>query len=247
MNKEIEFKHVVSLGHACAVAHEMEHLGLRSHSGPFDWQGSASLEATIELIKNNFKVFFDNLTPDTLWQRQVPSCYLMKACSIYFVHDFSEYKPLAEQIPAVKEKYERRVKNFYRDIVEPTLFVYYLSDNPSDVDFINNHSDYILSVLRSFNKFNDIVYIADPKNRINHECFYVENDEGRGIAYDFTKKSEEILNFFNTIPCPSSEREKNISFFKKDKRWGQKIRKKIRRIYYKLTRSVYHHYLYDFD
>lgn len=32
-----EYENVISLGYFCSVASEIERLGLRRHSGPFDW------------------------------------------------------------------------------------------------------------------------------------------------------------------------------------------------------------------
>lgn len=243
-----EYKHVISLGHACAVAHEMEHLGFRDHSGPFDWLASTRLEPKIDFIKNGFKTFFEDLTPQELYQRRVPSAYMMKDKFLYFIHDFNEYDSLEKQLPAVRAKFERRVKSFYEDVKEPTLFVYYLSDDPEDAKWIDENADYIIEVLRSFNPANDILYLADPKVKFAQPCFYVENDEGSDIAYDFTKKSDEILNFFEHLPYSAEQRERNIAFFKRNQMGGaKKLKKKIRMIYLRLTHKVYRHSLVSLD
>ena len=52
-----EFKHVISLGHLCATANDLERIGLRSSSGPLDWCESHELEKIMLLIQNNFNGF----------------------------------------------------------------------------------------------------------------------------------------------------------------------------------------------
>jgi len=244
-----EYQHVISLGHACAVAHELEHLGYREHSGPFDWQGSRSLSAKISFMKNGFESFFRGLKADNLYQTKVPSCYLIKEFEIYFVHDFNEWYPLADQIDTVVEKYQRRVSHFLKDITEPTLFVYYLFDQ-DDAYWIDTHMEYIMETIRLYNIENDIVFIADPSIHMNTKCFYVVNDKDTDIAYDFTKKNKELLTFLNNLPYPKEKRESNIRFYKKGL-FKKTIHKNVNRVlrrYWALTkRPVYHHNLSFFE
>lgn len=244
----MEYKHVISLGHACAVAHELERIGLRDHSGPFDWQGSRSFKAKISLINRNFDFFFNDLEPQSLFQRVVPSCYLMKSCSIFFVHDFNEFDTLEAQIPSVRKKYARRVENFYSDIKEPTLFVYYLYDQ-EDADWIDNNANYILESLKKFNPNNEIVYIADRCIKLKQPCFYVENDEGSDIAWEFVRKNDKLADFFNNIPYSFIQRNKNLAFYKEHNKWKhiKKAKKIINNIIMKCTHKIYHHNLTCFE
>ena len=56
-----EYENVISLGYFCSVASEIERMGLRTHSGPFDWQACVDFKKRIELIDTWFKEFFENL------------------------------------------------------------------------------------------------------------------------------------------------------------------------------------------
>lgn len=247
--KGLNFEHIISLGHACAVAHELENHGYRDASGPFDWQSSTSLEDRIKLINSNFELFFDCLRPDCLYQRQVPSVYLMKSCSTYLVHDFTEWKPLDVQLPDVIEKYKRRVKAFYNHIKEPSLFIYYLYGD-DDVNYINNNYDFIISSLKKYNENNEIIFIADEQYKIKFDCFYVKNDPGSDISYDFTKNSQELSHLFEILPYSNEKRERNLKIFN-DKQFSKKINnqiKKVKKWWYSFSgKQHYHHTLTYFE
>lgn len=245
----VVFEHVVSLGHACAVAHELEHLGLRSHSGPFDWQASTRLEPKIQFLNDRFDSFFKFLNETNLYQRPIANCYSMKVNNIYFIHDFNKWDSLSAQLPVVRQKYKRRVQQFLKDIVKPTLFIYYLFDQ-ADADWIDRNTNYILNSIKNYNKDNQIVYIADPSIHLRTKCFFVENDKGSDIAYDFTEKSKEILDFFNSIPFDTHKREENLVFFRSKKNKKQKVKKllfKIRILFKNLFCKEYHHFLTDYS
>lgn len=208
---EKKFQHVISLGHACAVAHEMERHGYRDHSGPFDWCGSRSLKLKMQLLEEEFKPFIAGLRVDNLYQRDIPNIYLMKEYQIYFVHDFNDVDDLGSQLPSVIQKYKRRICQFYKDIVEPCLFIYYLYDQ-DDADWIDCNYDYILRFFKQFNEANEIVYITPSGVNFKQKTFFVENDEGADHAYDFTQKSKELLEFMTNIPYPSDKKHKNLEF-----------------------------------
>ena len=60
------FKHIISLGHFCGVAQELERLGLRDASYPFDWL-ITKREPLHRLINNHFDGFLEY---DNLYQSQ---------------------------------------------------------------------------------------------------------------------------------------------------------------------------------
>lgn len=186
---------------------------------------------------------------ETLYQRQVPHIYLMKPYSIYFVHDFNQYDTLESQLPAVRKKYKRRVGNFYKDIIEPTLFVYYLYDQ-EDANWIVNNYDYIISVLKSYNENNNIIYISDCHVSFSKNCFYVDNDKDSDIAFDFVHQNNDLMLFFNHLPFSSSQNKRNLKHFKISTR-RKKIKNKFKRVMNIFCpapqKTEYHHYLTDFS
>ena len=102
-------QHYISLGYFCSVASELEYLGLRNESSPFDWLIS-DFEGVVMSIQNNFEDFlgYDYLVQN----RQCPAYYLNTKYKMQFFHDFSSYKSLQKQLPLVQKKYQRRINRF---------------------------------------------------------------------------------------------------------------------------------------
>ena len=53
-----EYTNYVSLGYFCSIAQDLEKLGLRNFSSPFDW-GISSFSDVISAIDNKFDNFMD--------------------------------------------------------------------------------------------------------------------------------------------------------------------------------------------
>lgn len=118
-----KYHHYISLGFFYSVALELERIGLRSTSSPFDWCIS-NFEGVIEAINNRFVDFFNY---DYLFQSDKEhQNYLNTKYNIWFYHDFDKYHTLESQLQEVKQKYDRRINRFYEDISEPTLFIRYI-------------------------------------------------------------------------------------------------------------------------
>lgn len=155
-----QYKHFISLGYFCSVALELERVGLRSTSSPFDWCIS-NYEGIINAIQNHFEDF---LNYDYLLQSDIlHNHYFNEKYRIWFFHDFDQYHSLKKQLPRVKEKYLRRIERFYKDIKQPTLFVRYISDEieGEELEYIKKNNEKITKLLKSFNEENEVIYIAN--------------------------------------------------------------------------------------
>ena len=196
-----KYQNYISLGYFCATASELERVGLRNVSSPFDWCIS-NFEGVINAINDGFDKYLDY---DLLLQSD--SCnahYYNKKYRTWFYHDFDKYHSLADQLPAVKAKYIRRINRFYCNIEQPTLFVRYISDEVKDeydkseeLTWIENNNSQIVSLLKSFNVDNDIVYIANNEvvsSKIS--IFNVEKDENDGVARKPLDKNLELHHIF---------------------------------------------------
>ena len=244
-----QYKHFISLGYFCSVARELERIGLRSESSPFDWCIS-SYEGVINLIENHFKNF---LEVNCLAQDEdVCKNYFNEKYNIWFFHDFDEFCSLEQQLPKVKKKYLRRIERFYENIKEPTLFVRYISEEDLnecgksiELEYIERNNQYITSLLRSFNKENDVVYIANGGVVSDIIKIYnVERDEGDGVARRFLEKSDELNIFFKSFDYEL--RQKNIKFFKqKQKKRNNIILKTYKRLNLHFKRKCLSVYVHD--
>ena len=120
-----KFNQIISLGHFCSVALEMERIGLRNDSYPFDWLITSDFDKVLDLIENRFDVFLDK---SDLEQEEDKNHYLSRRNNLHFYHDFKYNDvPFDQQFESVERKYQRRIDRFYSSATQPTLFIRYLS------------------------------------------------------------------------------------------------------------------------
>lgn len=152
------FDHVISLGWFCSPAQEIRRIGLRDASYPFDWLITHNFSIIINLIKNNryLKLYADEMLQYDLDE----SRWYNREYMISIFHDFNKYKKMCSQIDSVNEKYFRRMKRFYENIAEPTLFLRYVKDE-NEALFISRNESRIESIFKDKNEGNEIVYIAN--------------------------------------------------------------------------------------
>lgn len=238
-------QHYISLGYFCSVASELECLGLRNESSPFDWLIS-DFEGVIKAIQNNFDNFLDY---DYLLQnRQNHSFYLNTKYSVQFYHDFSPYIPLNEQLSLVKEKYCRRIKRFYESISEPTLFVRYISDEQlvngfsKELLWIEENYEDIIALLKSFNEDNEILFIANEGLQSSKfEIYHVKKDKNDVVNRKPIVSTPFLMERFNSFEF--ANRKENLLRYKKKKMTGMvfKIKKKIVSFFQKIFMREYTH------
>ena len=226
-----KFENFISLGYFCGIAQELERTGLRSTSSPFDWN-ITSFKGVIEAIENHFEDYFkyEYLAQNEKSRGQ----YRNEKYGVSFFHDFDEFTSLAEQLPAVVEKYERRINRFYEMIKEPTLFIRYISSQGLDengkskeLDFIENNLDRINGLFKSFNPDNDIIYIAND-GVISDKIHIYNVPAGEGdvvcrwptdhnaeleyllVGFEYDKRLENAAVFQRKIELQGSEEYKQL-------------------------------------
>lgn len=209
-------------------------MGLRTHSGPFDWQACVDFSKRIELIDTQFKDFFGNLNEKGLYQKvSEPWIYFMKEVGVFLVHDFTMYKPLSEQLTEVRKKYERRVASFYRQIAQKTLFIYYVNTD-KDVDYINQNIDNIKNVLCKFNSCNEIIFVANLGKHLDvAPTYYVVPDTGDTVARKFLDKNADLKQFLENLPFDERQRCINKKFHDK-----KELKKKLSKPYMKFKKYL---------
>lgn len=236
-----KYKNVISLGFFCSTALEMERIGLREFSGPFDWVIS-DFDKVLELIKNKFEGFLDE---KYLYQKKVnPSHYVNIKYNIRFFHDFDKYKSLKDQICSVKKKYSRRIERFYKRICEPTLFIRYIYDE-NECKFIEQNSSEICTFLKSFNKDNEIIFIANnsiKSDKIN--IYNVEPDIDDSVARRFLEKNNELSVFLNSNIYDKDVRQSNLERYNK-KNIDNKSISIIKRILCRVCKIFMKPYIHD--
>lgn len=208
------FEHIISLGHFCGVAQELERLGLRDASYPFDWL-ITTREPLHQLIDSHFDGFLEY---DYLYQsREERKIYRNKYYNfgVSFYHDFSKYKPLDVQLDEVKEKYARRIERFYTAITEPALFIRYVN-NEDDAEYYSKHFDECLERYKQFCPENELIFVVNDeyKNFNIPNAFYVEKDKNDTVARRFTEKNEELFDFLTGDEIyDKAKRQKNLAVY----------------------------------
>lgn len=151
------FNSVVSLGFSCYVALDLERMGIRESSYPFDWVIS-NFKDVVKLIDSRFKdtLLVNNIVQDS----NAKNCYHDIATGIDYYHDFfSEKGEIKEQYNNVYSKYQRRISRFQKIGCNPTLYVR-LIRNEDDLVWILNNVEYINSVIRTMCTESQVVYIV---------------------------------------------------------------------------------------
>ena len=235
----------ISLGYFCSVAMDLEKMGLRSESSPFDWLIS-DFEGVIRAMENGFADFlnYDDLSQNKAYR----TIYKNTRYTIDFYHDFDSLIPLADQLPQVESKYRRRIDRFYESIKEPTLFIRYISDEElvdgksRELLWIEDNFDRIMGLIRSFNPENDILFMANTG--VTSEKFHiytVEKDKGDAVARSPLFKCSEVHGLLSTADFP--DRAKNLERYRKHHNPLHRYTTKIKALFKKYFLKEYVHTL----
>ena len=230
------YKNVISLGFYCGPALEIERLGLHNYSFPFDWLITSDFAKVIELVESGFEGF---LVYDNLFQEKNVDYryYYDNVNSIHFYHDFSGKIPLSGQFGYVKEKYQRRIDRFYKEIKSPTIFVRYCSSE-KEIDFINENYGRIDNLIKSHNPQNQIYYII-PSN-ISFNASFANSlvlNKGYKASSNFLncKNAKDFKNLL--LETVEADRRTNLKLHAKKHR--KRVLNKIKRRLGKLSMKFF--------
>lgn len=164
----------ISLGPTCSVAYQLQKLGKKKESLPFDWIRCPNIKDVIYLIQNNFEGFLDGISfvrNDTKFpiikdseifddvSDKETKVYRNEKMNIGFFHDFKD----GITIEDVREKYNRRIKRFYEIVKGECVFIrddmYFHQENVEDY---NN----LLRILQEFNSNNKLILIINMNKNV---------------------------------------------------------------------------------
>lgn len=188
----MKYNNFISLGFYCGVAMELERLGIRNTSLPFDWLISADLERVLELIDTNFNefLFYDNLGQE---YNVNPKYYYDEYFQLHFYHDFNGSMSLDDQLQSVKHKYNRRIERLYLLLQQPSCIIRYIFDK-SEYDFICHHYADIQEKFRQYNSNNRLFFIIDSR-LADSRC----NDLGSYIIIK-NESNKRLHHFISSYP-----------------------------------------------
>ena len=237
----------VSLGFFCSIAMDLEKMGLRDTSSPFDWVIS-DFEMIIYGLQHKFANF---LNYDNLFQlKNDKNVYYDNFYKTYFYHDFNKYKSLKEQYKNVQFKYSRRINRFYKTICEPTIFIRYISPKCDadgkniEINYLEKNLSKIIALIKSFNDNNEIIFISDLQcisSKIN--IYKVPIDENDTVCRTPIITNKELSSRLLSL-ADNSKRSKNLSRYKK-KQAKRRILKPFKKIKAGLFKIFLQEYVHD--
>ncbi len=160
-----EFPTFISLGTTCTIAYQLNKLGLRYRSYPFDWTKS-DLKKINNVLENNFELFnnvniqkfsFNHQYIDTIDSNKEIGSYILKNdYNISFAHE------VLDNIEKFKNKLEYRINKFksHKDDYIIFILINMTELKQNELTQLNNN------LKKYFNNFK-ILYISDidPKNK----------------------------------------------------------------------------------
>ena len=242
-----EFRHFISLGSFCSVALDLEALGLREASMPFDWNIDLKFEGVIDCIEKRFEYFLEE---SELRQSEEAPEHYMDRYEIQFFHDFNMWDPLSAQLPAVQDKYERRIRHFFRMTKEPTLFIRYMDDRILDADgtphelrYIEENYAHITEVLKALCPENELLLIANSGIHSEKLKIYpVEKDKGDIVARVPREKNRELSALLDSFTVDNQEANRAKGAAAARRRLRLELQHKAEKAAAKLgLRKVYRH------
>ena len=148
---------MISLGHFCSTALELQRYGLRDGSYPLDWNISP-IEPTMALVESGFQGFLQL----ELLERDPERSDVVndKGSGIAVYNSFSGELPIEAQYETVRARYARRIKRYRRAVAQPTLFVRYMVDG-EELSYLDEHMPAVLAALRKTHPGNDLLLIGN--------------------------------------------------------------------------------------
>lgn len=225
------YKNIISLGFFCSIAMDLEEYGFRNKSYPFDWL-ITDWEAVEYYLNNEFLNFFDK---KFLSQRiENPNVFVNTLLGQKFYHDFDKKKNFDTQYDLVKDKYDRRIRNFLKDINEPTIFIRYIA-NQNELDYIEANLNKLSELVKQHNQNNIIIFIGnDDLIAKTLKIYLVAKDENDYVCRKPFEKLPQLVTFLNEN-FEKERKEKNLEFY--HKKLASKP-KSIKKFAYKVQRQI---------
>lgn len=190
MKQKYDF--IFSLGAACSCTQMLRKAQLQFASYPLDWLFGSDLAGRVDIVASRFERFLEIDDLGYAYSERSISCdaYHNAFNDLTFNHDFEAGKDLKETYPAVKEKYDRRIKRLLDriDQAESVLGVFIETPDSGKSKYTKDDLQKIHAKLeKSWQKkrFN-ILYIS-PDSTLKHGEFSSPFLYKRGVNHIITE------------------------------------------------------------
>ncbi|KUP25382.1 DUF1796 family putative cysteine peptidase [Paenibacillus sp. DMB5] len=186
------YNSIVSLGWYCATAASLSKNGFRSFSGPFDWCTS-EYEGVLHLIESDFKDFLSIENIETFDEK--PKEFKDSKYGILYNHDIQN--SFAEDFPAIKEKYSRRIHRFLEETKKGVCFIRVVK-HQQELEYIACNHNKIHRIITKNNINNTVIYLI-PKYMSIPQNFHEKNYILNINLYQGNYR-EAFIGLFDTVP-----------------------------------------------
>ncbi|MGN0828841.1 MAG: DUF1796 family putative cysteine peptidase [Akkermansia sp.] len=127
------FDQAYNIGDSCAAALWLRRCRMRFSSGPLDWLAGGSFSERIGMIVSDFARFMEaedlEYVPRDVGEgiSSPHDLYRNRSNGLKHYHDFKMGLPLAETYPAVRAKYDRRIKRLQNVLATQRVLLVWLS------------------------------------------------------------------------------------------------------------------------
>lgn len=168
----------IPLGTSCAVAYQLNKLGLRKESYPFDW-AKFSINKINNVLENNFDSF-SNLNIKKFSDKHIHKDYYINSSkytnisgsyilynkyNIQFAHELL----INNNINNLKEKFNDRIKRFYNT----SKFIYFIILDINHKQYKNHYIQKLIYNLDKIFTSYKILYISNTKVTENNKIKYI--------------------------------------------------------------------------
>ncbi len=201
------FDVVYSIGLNCACARDLGRMGLRTQSGPFDWNWQVGFYERFDMMVSRFDSFIEK-EDLYLFQDKNPESgarcdsYKNRRTGFLHSHDFPAGIPLDESYPEVREKYQRRINRMLSFLDNPDKRVLLVWVGPTPVDENNDTARVAEFCQRVIDCYGDHV----------HFLLIEGNDDltpGK-IEYKRLNENVELYTYHSAPPYFSKKHRKDI-------------------------------------
>jgi len=168
-----KYDFIFSLGAACSCTQMLRKAQLQFASYPLDWLFGSDLAGRVDIVISRFERFLEIDDLSYSHSERSISCdaYHNAFNDLTFNHDFEAGKSLNETFPAVKEKYDRRIKRLFDriDQAKSVLGVYIETPDSGISKYTKQDLENIHAKLKNAfpDKRFDLLYVS-PDESLEH-------------------------------------------------------------------------------
>ncbi len=201
------FDIVYSIGHACPCARDLGRMGLRTQSGPFDWNWQVGFYERFDMMLSRFDSFIEK-EDLYLFQDKNPESgarcdsYKNRRTGFLHSHDFIAGIPLEQSYPQVREKYDRRIGRMLSYLDDRSKKVLLVWVGPTKIDENDDMAHVTAACARVIEQYGNHIHFLLIEGR--------EEVESGKPLYKALNDHVDLYSYHSAPPYFSKKHRKDI-------------------------------------